>query len=180
MTFDSVWHHIKAHGEEIVWAVGLAAFFGILFAVIFDLLSPDSRVRAGIRHYKNQMAEQSVRLLIQRIQQLEQYKKLLADTRWQYLYALQLIFLILFSFCLGSALWVMSTTVLFRIYPDTVEMLGRFSICCFGLGVGFSVIGVSHVGRDTGEKMQAVVHKIEREIEGLQKTLKARLPHDVG
>jgi hypothetical protein len=35
------------HGEEIAWAAGLAAFFGILFAVVFDLFSRDSRVRAA-------------------------------------------------------------------------------------------------------------------------------------
>jgi hypothetical protein len=174
LTLDSIWHHIQLHGEDIAWAGGLAAFFGIFFAVFFDLLSPDSRVRAAIRRYKNQMAEQSARLLILRIQQLEQYKKQLADTRWQYLYALQLIFLILFSFCLGSAVWVMSTTYLFRIFPDTVEILERLALTCFGVGVGFSVIGVSHVGRDTAEKVQAVVHKVESEIEGLQKTLQKR------
>jgi ABC-type polysaccharide/polyol phosphate export permease len=86
--------------------------------------------------------------------------------------------MILFSFCLGSAFWVISETGPFRIHPDIVEQLLRLSLCCFGVGVGLSVSGFMHVWRDTPEKVQAVVRKIGLEIENLQKMLRTKSPHD--
>lgn len=170
VSFDTVWNHVVHHWEDIMWA----ALFGIFFSLIFDILNPQSRTRAGIRYLNNRWAEQSIYLLTRRIEELEKYKKQLSDVRWQYLYAFQLVFVILFSFCLGSASWVMSTTELFRIHPDVVEVLSRFSLCCFAAGAGISISGVTHVWRDTPEKVQAVVRKVGLEIEGLQKVLRAR------
>ena len=174
MSFYTVWNHLVQHKEEIVWA----AMFGLIFAIIFDILSPYSRIRAAIRHLNNRWSEHSTYLLTRRIEELEKYKKQLADVRWQYLSAFQFVFVILFSFCLGSACWVMSTTELFRIHPDIFEQLLRISLCCFGVGAGIAVTGFTHVWRDTPEKVQAVVRKVGLEIEGLQRKLRARSPHD--
>lgn len=164
------WNHLVQHREEIAWA----AAFGILFAFLFEIANPASHIRGKIRQLNNRWAEHSNYLLAQRIEELEKYKKQLADVRWQYLFALQMVFLILFSMCLGSASWVMSETALFRIHPYVVEAMSRFSSCCFGVGGGFALIGLTHTWRDTPEKVQAVVRKVGLEIEDLQKTLKKR------
>lgn len=57
VTFESVWHTIKTHGEDIAWAVGLAVVFGIIFAIIVDILGVGSRSREAIRELKNRRAE---------------------------------------------------------------------------------------------------------------------------
>ena len=164
------WGHLVQHREEIGWA----ALFGLLFALAFELLNPASHIRAKIRQWNNRWSEHSNYLIARRIEELEKYKKQLADVRWQYLFALQMVFLTLFSLCVGSASWVMAETALFRIHPSVVEAMQRFSSCCFGAGGGLALIGFTHTWRDTHEKVQAVVHKVGLEIEGLQKVLKAR------
>jgi|ERR1039458_3270363 hypothetical protein len=173
VTLDSIWHHIKLHGEDIVWA----AFFGIFFALILDIFTPDSRLRAAIRHWKNRLAEQSISLLIQRIEQLERFKKLLMDTRWIYLVAFQGLFLTLFTFSFGVALLALSLTQQARINPRVAEMLLLISACFCGGAAGFALVGLGYVLRDTPEKVQAVVRKVGLEIEGLQKILRERSSH---
>ena len=44
---------MNKHGDEIL----LAAAFGLFFALVLDLLDPESRVRAGFRHLKNKLSE---------------------------------------------------------------------------------------------------------------------------
>jgi hypothetical protein len=178
VSFDTVWHHIMVHGEDIAWAVGLAAFFGILFAVVFDLFSRDSRVRAAIRHVNNRMSEQSILLMIQRIEQLERYKKQLADARWIYLIALQGLFLTLIVFSSGVACLAFSLMQQARINPQTTEMLLLISACFCGGAAGFALVGLGYVLRDTPEKVQSAVRQVDLEIEGLQKVLRARSPRD--
>jgi hypothetical protein len=166
------------HWEDIAWAVGLAAFFGILFAAVFDLFSRDSRVRAVIRHVKNRMSEQSILLLTQRIEQLERYKKQLADAQWIYLIALQGLFLTLFTFSFGVACLGLSLTQQARINPHITELLLLISACLCSGAAGFALVGLSYVWRDTPEKVQSAVRKVDIEIEGLQKVLRARSPRD--
>jgi hypothetical protein len=120
------------------------------------------------------MAEQSISLMVQRIEQLERYKKQLTDPRWVYLIALQGLFLTLFSFSFGVALLGLSLTQQARINPETTEMLLLISACFCSLGAGFALVGLSYVWRDTPEKVQSAIRKVDLEIEGLQKVLTSR------
>lgn len=174
MNYDTAWNHIVQHKEEILWAVMFAVPFAIIFAVIVDILAIGSRIRERIRRLQNRWAEQSVSLLAERIQLLQKYQKQIADPRWQYLTAFQIVFIILFAFALGATCWVLRTTPAFRIHALIVDQLQLLSLNCLAVAGGIAVVGFLHVWRDTPEKVQAVVAEVGLEIEALQKTLAAR------
>jgi hypothetical protein len=152
----------------------LAVPFAIIFAVIVDVLAIGSRTREGIRHLRNRLSEHSDSLLAKRIESLQKYQKQLADPRWQYLFAFQIVFMILFVFAIGATFWVLRTIGPFRIHPVIVDLLQFFSLNCFAVGGGVATVGFTHVWRDTPEKVQAVVLTVGHEIVALQRTLAAR------
>ena len=177
MSFDTAWNHLVQRQGEIVWDVGLAVIFALIFAVIVDILAIGSRTREGIRHLRNRWSEHSDSLLANRIRLLQKYQKQLADPRWQYLFAFQIVFMILFVFAIGATCWVLRTLEPFRINPLIVGQLQFICLNCFAVGAGIATIGFTHVWRDTPEKVQAVVSKVGLEIEGLQKILQERSSH---
>ena len=115
----NVWNHLIQHKEEIAWA----AVFGLVFAVILDILGPDSRIRTAIRHFRNRWAEHSVSLLTKRIRQLQDYQKQLTDVRWIYLFAFQNLFLILLLFGIAATCMVMAITLPFVPHPSVISRL---------------------------------------------------------
>jgi hypothetical protein len=170
VSFDSVWNHVVRHWEEIMWA----AFFALVFALILDIVSPDSRTRAAIRYLRNRWSEHSTYLLARRILELEKYQKQLADTRWFYLFAFQSIFLSLTALSCAGLCWIFSILTVTGKYPQIAFNLTFASTCCFGVSAGFAMGGLRHVSRDTREKVEALVCKIGVEIEDLQKKLSSR------
>lgn len=160
------------HREEILWA----AVFAVIFGVIFDTFSPESRTRAAIRYFRNRWAEHSVSQLTRRIRELQDYQKKLASERWIYLFAFQGIFLSLIALSLAAILWIFSISPGLVIYPRVASKLTFAALCCFGAAGGFAGVGFQHVSRDTREKVDAVVRKIGLEIEGLQNNLNDRSP----
>ena len=164
----NVWNHLIQHKEEIAWA----AVFGLVFAVILDILGPDSRIRTAIRHFRNRWAEHSVSLLTKRIRQLQDYQKQLTDVRWIYLFAFQNLFLILLLFGIAATCMVMAITLPFVPHPSVISRLRGITLFCLSVGTGFAAGALRQVFRDTPEKVQAEIRKIGLEIEGLQEKLR--------
>jgi hypothetical protein len=65
------WSYISTHTEDIGWA----AFFGLFFALVLDLLAPDGRIRTGIRLLENKLAQRSAIRLTKRIEELEMQRE---------------------------------------------------------------------------------------------------------
>jgi hypothetical protein len=165
-----MWSHIVRHREEIGWAVG----FALIFAVIIDILGIGTRSREGLRYLRNRMAEQSTSRLAKRIEQLRDYQKRLSSDRWLYLFSFQCIFLTLISFSLAGTCLMFAHEDLIESHPKIVFNLMFMVLAFIFFGGGFAWVGLSHVYRDTHEKMQTLVRKVGTEIEGLEEKLKAK------
>jgi uncharacterized membrane protein len=174
MRFNAITGYLRDHLHEIIWA----AFFALFFWLISELLNPESRMRAAIRRLNNRWSEHSAALLAKRIKQLQDYQKQLTDPRWQYLFAFQILFIILLVFSIGASFLMLSLLYAAPLYPDLKAEFLLFALCSFASGGGVALIGFSHVWRDTPEKVQTLVRRVGVEIEGLQKTLSAYSKHD--
>jgi len=175
----TAWNHLIQHREDIIWAAIFALIFGLIFGVIVDIVGIGSRFREAIRELKNRMSERSTTLLTLRIQQLKDYQKKLTSERWIYLFAFQSIFLCLISVSLGASIggfsWLIAAAQSPLPLAKTIIFNMRFAaIVCFGVSGGAALAGYQHVARDTREKVEAVVQKIDAEIEGLQEQLRKR------
>ena len=165
-----VWSHIVRHREEIGWAI----VFAIIFALIVDILGVGTRFREGLRQFRNRMAEQSTSRLAKRIEQLKDYQKRLSSDRWLYLFSFQCIFLTLVSFSAAGICLLFTHAYLIQSHPEIVFNLMSMVLAFLCFGGGFAWAGLRHVYRDTPEKMQRLVRKIDHEIEDLEKKLAKR------
>jgi hypothetical protein len=169
-----VWSHIAKHGEEIGWAVGLGIPFAVVFAIIVDILGVGVRSREAFRHFRNRMAEQSTSRLVKRIEQLRDYQKRLSSDRWIYLFSFQCIFLTLMTFSLAAICLIFTSSHFIRSRPLFVYNLMTMTLLFISLGGAFAWVGLTHVYRDTPEKMQRLVRKVGYEIEVLEEKLAKR------
>ena len=166
----SVWDHLVQHKEEIIWA----AVFGVIFALLFEIINPSSHIRAKIRQLNNRWAEHSNYLLAQRIEELEKYKKQLSDVRWHYFMAFQMVFIFLICAALSALFWMLSDLTIVKAHPGIEQ---QFIVSALGsvlVGISSAASGFKHVRRDSPEKMQSFILEVGQEIESLQKTLKDR------
>lgn len=170
----SVWVHVVAHKEEIVWAIILA----LIFALIVDFIGVGSRLRAGVRELNNRWAERSAQNTITRIRHLEEYQTNLRSERWLYLFAFQCVFGSLLSLSVGALFFAFAYDPRIAIHPRTVSALIGLSLASFSTAGSFASGGFREVSRNTREKVDSVIQKVGLEIEGLQKKLKERSPRD--
>jgi hypothetical protein len=170
-----IWSHIVKHREEIVWAVVLGIPFAVIFAIVADILGVGVRSREAFRHFRNRMAEQSTSRLVKRIEQLRDYQKRLSSDRWVYLFSFQCIFLTLMTFSLAAICLIFTSSPFIRSRPLFVYNLMTMTLLFISLGGAFAWVGLTHVYRDTPEKMQRLVRKVGYEIEVLEEKRAKRL-----
>ena len=104
--------------------------FAGLFAAIFDLFSPDSRLRRAVRYVKNKWSERSAKDLRKRIEQLEWYRNGLSSDKGLYLITLR--FLLLLLTMVSAGLFVLSSREITGIPNIQVEGAGLASVA-FGV-----------------------------------------------
>jgi hypothetical protein len=160
------WAYIATHASEIGWA----AFFGLLFGLIFDLMNPEGRVRTGFRHLKNKLSERSAARLGERIKQLEtqrdRYAAYLSSDKALYLATFQIVIGMLVSIAFGAGLEVLSDIVPIR-FP------GLLAVFCYFLATAIGIQGFKISSLDTREKVTEMVAKLESEIADLKNKLEA-------
>jgi hypothetical protein len=154
----SVWWHWVVNHQTELW---IGAVFGAFFALIFDLVSVDSRIRAGIRHIKNKLSEQSVSRLRKRIEQLEaqrnRYASYLSSDKALYLVTLQGLLLAVICMAFGAAcagIADISRNVLFKLW----------SIAFYGGAIPFGFMGIRFALLDSRAKVAKVVEKFDSEL----------------
>lgn len=175
-----MWNHLVTHAEEIGWA----AVFALLFAIVFDLASPDSRIRGMIRHLKNRWSEYSIARLEKRIDQLklqrDRYTRFLESVRSQYLVAFQFVLATLIFMAMGLAISEMDPifSIITRTRPLFFGPYRALSICVFIVAGAVAIQGVKIVSLDSPSKMIAFIGKLSAEIQGLESKLKEMDPDD--
>jgi hypothetical protein len=161
--WDGVRNWLTLHSSEI-W---LAAFFAIVFALVLDVSSPESRVRAGVRHIKNKLSERSVLRLQKRIQQLQvqkdRYVSFLSSDKALYLATFQIVIGVLVAIATAAGLTALG------------EMLslpfGILAIFFYAIAIIIAFQGFKVSSLDTRAKVTETVVKLESEIAALQTKL---------
>lgn len=158
-----MWNCLTLHSSDI-W---LAAFFAIVCALVLDVLSPESRVRAGVRHIKNKLSERSVLRLQKRIEQLQaqrdRYASFLSSDKALYLATFQIVIGILVAIATAAGL-----TGLGEMLPFP---FGMFAIFFYAMAIIIGLQGFKVSSLDTRAKVTETVAKLESEIEALQTKL---------
>jgi hypothetical protein len=157
-----IWNWLSLHSSDI-W---LAAFFAIVCALVLDVLSPESRVRAGVRHIKNKLSERSALRLQKRIQQLQaqrdKYASYLSSDKALYLATFQIVIVILVAIATGGGL-----TALAEILPP----FGMLAIFVYAMAIVIGLQGLKVSSLDTRAKVTETVAKLESEIGSLRTKL---------
>ena len=108
----------------------------VVFAIVADLIRIGSLIRAGVRHVKNRLAEQSLARLRKRIDELEKYRATLSlylnAERALYLHALGMILAVLVSMCFAGIVLVLER---FGLFPNA-EI---FAAGMLGIAIVFGV-----------------------------------------
>ncbi len=156
------WAYVDAHSAEIVWAV--------IVGVILDLLTPQGRVRTGIRHIENKWSERSARGLQKRIKQLEinrdQVSAYLASDKTLYLATFRFVIVTLVFIAMGAGI-----RALIDILPSPpgrppMELLAVLS---YFLAIVVGIQGLRISALDTREKISELLAKLQSEVEDLKK-----------
>jgi hypothetical protein len=159
---------LSEHWREAAWAL----LFAVLAASAFDLVSPDSRIRAGIRYLKNAFAEMSVGLLRKRISGLEIYRDALRSDadKATYLTILRTILSVVVLLCIAVA----------GIIADSMGLQGGRAVAAcilaYAIGTGLGALQFYSPQSDTKKKFQRVISKLDRSISTLQAKLNKRKP----
>jgi hypothetical protein len=169
---DAVLEWLKNDRSEAGWGL----FWATVYFVVTDLLSVDSRIRAGWRHIKDKWAERSDAQLRKRIANQERYRdvvqKYLSSERALYLQALKLVFGVLI--CISAGIGAIAFG--FAPYPDAPggiflppsRLMGDMFL---GLGIVLAIQGVRLTELETKERIIELLAKLDGEIA----RLKARL-----
>lgn len=166
------WNWVITHQGEV--AVG--AVFAAFFAVLGDLFAVDSRTRAGIRHIKNKLSEQSTARLRVRIKQLEsqrlRYIRYMSSDKALYLVTFQgLLFAVV---CLGigsacSGIADVTHSTLFKLW----------SVGIFGGVAVFGIQALRFAVLDSEDKVAKEINKIDSDLAALNKKLSEKTGNSV-
>jgi hypothetical protein len=161
------WTYITAHPSDIGWA----AFFALFFALILDLLDRQGRIRTGIRHLKNKLAERSTARLRNRINQLEtqrnRYAEYISSNKALYLDTFRTVIGMLMGVVVGSGFAVLMDLL-------RIQFLGVLAVYFYILAVIFGIQGFKISSLDSNAKITATIIKLNEEISDLKKKLEER------
>jgi hypothetical protein len=148
--------------------IWLAAIFGLFFALILDVLTPEGRIRTLIGAIQNKLAEQSEARLRERIKELERqrnkYTAYLSSDKALYLASFQIVIAMLGALGVGALL---SAIAYLTGYPPMEITAIPIYIVAFALAVQ----GARISSLDTKDKVAAMVEKLDGEINDLTKKL---------
>ena len=160
------WAYVSTHPDVIGWA----AFFGLSFAAIFDVLDPNGRIRTGIRHIKNRLSEHSAEKLRKRVAALEARRNTIASyldsDKALYLTVLRIMLVILVAIGGGNA------TAQFKNLLGTGPVV-LLSLFFYGLAILGGIQGLKTTELDSREKITETITKLDSEIADLRTKLQA-------
>jgi hypothetical protein len=163
---ERFWSYILAHPDDIGWA----AFFGLFFALLLDLMSADGRVWTGIRHVKNKLSERSVARLRKRIEELKGLRhgiaEFLSSDKALYMATFRVVVAMLICVAVGAGLGEIADMLL----PSP---FGVFALFWYGLAVFIGARGTKIVELNTRQKVTAMLEKRDAEMADLQQKLEA-------
>jgi hypothetical protein len=155
------WAHLAAHPEDIVWA----GFFALLFALIFDVLDSNGRVRTGIRHIKNKRSERSAAKLRKRIEALEVRRDTIASyltsDKALYLTVLRIVLVMLVAIASGEGVTVLGGAL-------GMGPLLPLSLFFYGLAVLGGIQGLKTTELDNRAKVTETIAQLDSEIADLK------------
>jgi hypothetical protein len=150
------WDYVSTHPEVIGWA----AFFGFLFAVIFDVLDANGRIRTAIRHIKNKRSERSATQLRKRIEALETRRNTitnyLSSDKALYLTILRIVIVMLVAIASGEGVTMLQ-------YPLSTGGVILLSLFLYGLAVLGGIQGLKITDLDSREKITETISKLDSE-----------------
>jgi hypothetical protein len=139
--------------------------------MVFDIFSPDSRMRALVRGIKNKWSERSAAKLRIRIVQLElnraKYNSYLTSDKAQYLTAFSLIFTLLVCIAMGEVV----SMVLRLLFGANDSFAFAMKLLLYGAAIAIGFQGVKISSLDTREKVAGAVARLDSEIKGLEAKL---------
>jgi VIT1/CCC1 family predicted Fe2+/Mn2+ transporter len=154
------WDWALTHQGDI-W---LAAGFGLFFALILDVLSPEGRIRTLIGAIQNKLAEQSEARLRERIKELERerdrYAAYLSSDKALYLASFRIVMAILGGFAAGALLSAIA-------YLTGYSPMEITAIPVYITVMALAVQGGRISSLDTRDKVVAMVEKLDAEINKL-------------
>jgi hypothetical protein len=160
------WNYIVTHPADIGWA----AFFGLVFALILDVLDREGRIRTGHRLLKNKIAERSVAKLQERIKQLQIFRDTLAtyltSDKALYLSTFRVIIIMLVVITIGAAVSALGGTF-------QIRGAGLFAVFVYALAVAIGIQGIKLSSLDTHDKILKMIAERNDEIADLEKKLEA-------
>jgi hypothetical protein len=166
---DTFWQWLDRHSAEAGWGL----FWAFVIGAAFDLASPDSRIRAGIRHIKNYVSGLSIKYLQNRIAKLQIYRNTLRS------YADMAIYLGILRAILAGVICMSAASLL--MLGDSIGFIpsgeGKFlASCMYGLiiGTGLAILRIYSPTTDTRQEFQKLIMQIEKEITALQGKLDKR------
>ena len=162
---------LLGHGRDLLWSMVFAA----VFALVLDLLNPDSATRRGIRHINNKISEQSVRSLSNRIVQLERYREKLGSDRGLYLLVFQLIVLMLMLMALAMGLEILrhSGVSVSRFIVGPINLDAQALMVLIAAWVT-GIQAMKLAGMDTRAKVGRTLTGLDADITELKAKLSAR------
>jgi hypothetical protein len=150
----------------------VAFVFAIICAVIVEVLSIGSALRAGVRHIRNKISERSASRLRKRIAQLETYRETinsyLSSDKALYLVALRFVLGILMLMCIGTIFCISS------LFVQDPFSLALCSIGIFSIAAILALHAARIAGLDTRQKISALVTQLDAEIDNLKSKLTPR------
>ena len=163
-----IWHYCVDHPID----VALALVFGIIFAILADFLQPASRIRAGIRRFKNYMVEGSDATLRERISTNEQYRNqmvtFLESDKAHYLAALKYILGVALLICAGA------TALTVGFLMGTPGQYALIALAPFMMGIVLGVLGIRIASWDSRPKISEAIEQLDKELAALRAKLKLR------